>query len=72
MVPNDLLADLGGRRARAVCQVGEMGVGGICEIQMPFALELAVKTVLGAHSKTSTEVSLDRLPRGVNRIWMQI
>jgi hypothetical protein len=61
MVPNDLLADLGWRRAGAVCQVDEMGVGGVCEIQMPFALELAIEAVLGAHSKTSTDVSLDRL-----------
>jgi hypothetical protein len=44
-----------------VCQIDEVGVGGICEIQMPFALELAVEAVLGAHSKTSTDVSLDRL-----------
>lgn len=70
MVPEDLLADLRWRSAGALCQIGQMAVGGICEIQVPLAFQLAVLAVLRAHSIWSTECSLDRLRRSVNLIWL--
>jgi len=47
-----------------------MAVGGICEVQVPLAFQLAVKAVLRAHSIWSTEVILGRLPEGVNLFWL--
>lgn len=70
MVPEDLLADLGWRNAGALCQVGQMAVGGIREVQMPLAFQLAVKAVLRAHSIWSTEVSLEGMRQGVNLFWL--
>ena len=70
MVPEDLLADLRWRDAGALCQVGQMAVGGIREVQMPLAFQLAVKAVLRAHSIWSTESSLDRLRESVNLFWL--
>lgn len=69
-MPEDLLADLRWRDAGALCQVGQMAVGGICEVQVPLAFQLAVKAVLRAHSIWSTEDSLDRSPGSVNLIWL--
>jgi hypothetical protein len=42
-------------------------VGGIREVQMPLALQLAVEAVLGAQGIWSTEVSLVRWKAVVNR-----
>jgi hypothetical protein len=67
-MPEDLLADLRWRRTFALCQVDQEFVGGVCEVQMPLALQLAVKAVLSGHSKGSTEVTLARSTGGVNRI----
>lgn len=44
-----------------------MLVGGVCEVQMPLALQLAVKTVLGAQGIWSTEMTVARAPTAVNR-----
>ncbi len=44
-----------------------MLVGGICEVQMPLALQLAVEAVLGAQGIWSTEISLVRVAGAVNR-----
>jgi hypothetical protein len=60
VIPNDLLADLGRGRAMAVRKVDQMGVGGVCEIQMPLGFQLAVKAVRGPHCIRSTESILDR------------
>ena len=43
-----------------------MSVGGIREVQMPFALQLAVEAVLRAHSKRSTDRTLGRKGAHVN------
>lgn len=43
-----------------------MAVGGICEIQVPLAFQLAVKAVLRAHSIWSTEIILGRSLESVN------
>ena len=50
----------------AVRKVDQMGVGGVCEIQMPLGFQLAVKAVRGPHCIRSTESILDRLWRYVN------
>lgn len=47
-----------------------MAVGGVCEVQMPLAFQLAVKAVLRAHSIWSTEVTLSRLSGDVNLSWL--
>lgn len=44
----------------AVRKVDQMGVGGVCEIQMPLGFQLAVKAVRGPHCIRSTESILDR------------
>ena len=47
-----------------------MAVGGIREVQMPLAFQLAVKAVLRAHSIWSTETRVIRLPDRVNLFWL--
>jgi hypothetical protein len=49
-----------------MCQIDQMPVGGICEVQMPLAFELAVEAMRGAHGKGSTECILEGWERSVN------
>lgn len=67
VVSNDLLADLGWRRAVAFSQVDQVLVRGVCEIQMPFELPFAVEAMGCSHSVWSTEVTLNGLRGSVNR-----
>lgn len=45
-----------------------MPMCGVCEVQVPLALQLAVEAVLGAQGIWSTEVTLGRAEGRVNRI----
>ena len=67
LLAQDLFADLRRRAVRRLGEVDQMLVGGVCEVQMPFALQLAVEAVLGAQAIWSTEVSLKRTVGHVNR-----
>lgn len=67
VVSNDLLADLRRGRAVAFSQIDQIVVGGICEIQMPFELPLAIETMGCCHSGWSTEVNLNGWGRCVNQ-----
>lgn len=69
-MPDDLLADLRWRGAGALGQVNQMGVGGICEVQVPLPFDFAVEATLCGHAQWLTGVTLDGLTSQRNQYRM--